>query len=151
MQSEHKNNVLLTELIIVALFFSLIAVTVVQMFVAAHRRGADAALEQQAQIVAQDWAERLSGQNDPGAVLLAAGFEQHAERAYRMTRAEDTFHIEVTFDQPESSEAGQLISADLKVFDKKALRAEGKAAADPVPPLVELPVASYISAEGVCM
>ncbi len=160
MQGEHKNNVLLTELIIVALFFSLIAVTVVQMFVAAHRRSANGALEQRAQIVAQDWAERISGHADAAAMLLSEGFEQSGERAFCREQAGDAFRVEVSFGEPESSNAGSLVSAQLKVFDEKAfnkvfdekaLSAEEKPEAKPIAPLAELALASYISAEGVAM
>lgn len=143
MQGRSKNDVLLTELIIVVLVFSLVAVTVVQMFVAAHQKSALSGRTELALIVAQDWAERLSGEQDPAAVLLAAGFAREGGDAYILERPEDGLIVKASMRPEAQSEAGRLLSADLSVWESGA---GAEAARDP---LVSLPVSSYIPREEV--
>jgi len=86
MQGRNKSNVLLTELVIGVLFFSLIAVTVVQMFVMAHQKGKMNAYAQRALIAAQDCAEVLSGRADLEQALFGAGYTRSEDGAYQQTR-----------------------------------------------------------------
>jgi Tfp pilus assembly protein PilV len=130
---QSKSNVLLTELIIVVLFFSLIAVTVVQMFVAAYRQSTQAARVQRALIVAQDCAEQISGQSEPADALLEAGFTMEAAGTY--DKEEDGFLLKAKLQPTQVSSAGLLVGGEVRVF------ASGAADADA---LVTLPAFSYI-------
>ena len=141
MQGRSKNDVLLTELIIVILVFSLVAVTVVQMFVAAHRTSARSGQLESALIVAQDWAERLSGAQNPDVLLLDAGFEP-ADGAYVLARDEGGLTVAVGMQPENRSGAGRLLSATVSVFDSA-----GREAGDD--PLVSLPALCYIPSEEV--
>jgi hypothetical protein len=143
MPSRSRSNVLLTELTIVVLFFSLIAVVVVQMFVAAHRQSGQDERLQRALIVAQNWAEQLSGRAEPAGALQEAGFAADAEGVYAME--DGGFFVEAELRPEEASPAGRLIGAEIRVFARGAADA-GAADADA---LVALPVLSYIPAEEV--
>lgn len=150
MQNTNKSNVLLTELVIAVLFFSLIAVTVVQMFVGARQRSQASARQQQAMILAQDCVESLVGEADPAAALLAAGFAETNDRQYTLLAGNNQFRVCVAQQEAAVSPAGKLLRAEVAVY----------AAADWPPeltvpakePLAVLPLANYIpdfSAEGV--
>jgi len=139
MEGQSKGNVLLTELVIVVLFFSLIAVTVVQMFVLTHQKGNINAYTQRALIVAQDWAEALSGQPDPESVLLGAGFEKDAEGAYRQTAEGGALRIEARIAPEEQTAVGRLVGAEIRVVYTKDARDPAMAMV-----LATLPVSSYI-------
>lgn len=68
----NKNKVLLMEIVVVVLFFSISAVTTLQLFAranAAARRSGDNA---RALIRCEDWAERLMAADDPAQALDAA-------------------------------------------------------------------------------
>ena len=142
MQGQNKSNVLLTELVIVVLFFSLIAVTVAQMFVMAHQKGRLNAHTQRALIAAQDWAEVLSGQADPERALLDAGFEKGEDGAYQQTADDGALRVEVRIEPEEMTPAGRLVSGEIRVVYLKD-------ASDPSPVLATLPVSGYIPAEEV--
>jgi|GEM_PF-2140504 len=139
MQGQNKGNVLLTELVIVVLFFSLIAVTIVQMFVMSHQRGKLNAYTQRALIAAQDWAEVISGQPDPGQALLAAGFEQSAIGLYQQTTEDGALRVEVRFPWETLTVAGRLIGGEIRVVYTKDVR-------DPDMVLASIPTGSYIPA-----
>ncbi|MDR3051972.1 MAG: hypothetical protein LBU67_09680 [Oscillospiraceae bacterium] len=145
MQNENKSNVLLTELVIVVLFFSLIAVTVVQMFVAAHQKSVHNTRVQQALIVAQNWAETLSGQADPASTLLAAGFLTTGEIYARAEEAAG-LRVEARLQPEVTSPGGKLVSGEIAVFDALYTLGEDE---DPAQPLAALPVQSYIPVEEV--
>lgn len=69
-----RGNMLLIELMIVLLFFSLAQVTVVQVFAAAHQQAMSSRATHTALTIAQDMAERMHGANDPAQVLMDSGF-----------------------------------------------------------------------------
>jgi len=70
----YKGNMLLIELVIVILFFSLSQVVLVQVFAAAQRKAVDCERLNDALLEMQDLAEQLTGSTDPEAVLTQAGF-----------------------------------------------------------------------------
>jgi len=137
MQGRNKNDVLLTELVIVILVFSLVAVTVVQMFVAARQKSAHSGRLERALIVAQDWVERLSGAPDPTGLLAEAGFALAGEENYVLERAGDGLIVEARVPPHSPAGAGEMFSAMVSV--KTADQA----------PLVALPVLRYIPPEEV--
>ena len=152
MQGRSKNDVLLTELVIVILVFSLVAVTVLQMFVAARKTSAHSGQLEHALIVAQDWAERLAGAEDPAGLLTDAGFalvdgaSDALADAYVLERADDRLTVEARV-QPEASiGAGSMRSATVSVFGSTGYVA---AAEESAAPLVALPVLRYIPTEEV--
>lgn len=70
----YRGNMLLIELVIVLLFFSLSQVIVVQVFAAAQKKTADSGVAYTALTLAQDVAERLSCTDDPQELLKEMGF-----------------------------------------------------------------------------
>lgn len=70
----YKGNMLLIELIIVILFFSLSQLVVVRLFAAAHEKAESSSLLSDALLYCEDVAERLSGAENPDAALLDMGF-----------------------------------------------------------------------------
>ncbi|MCL2811124.1 MAG: hypothetical protein FWD25_04450 [Clostridia bacterium] len=128
MLGRNKNDVLLTELVIVILVFSLVAVTVVQMFVAARQKSAHSGQLERALIVAQDWVERFSGA-DEGA---------HVHR-----RPEAGLVIEAHVEPEVTTQAGKILSATVRVFGSAEYGAEEAA------PLVVLPAVRYVPLEEV--
>ncbi|MCL2810840.1 MAG: hypothetical protein FWD25_03010 [Clostridia bacterium] len=139
MEDQNKSNVLLTELVIVVLFFSLIAVTVVQMFVMSHQRGKINAYTQRALIAAQDWAEALSGQPDLEQALLDTGFEKADDGSYQQTAEDGALRIEAHLAPEERTATGRLIGAEIRVVYIQDVR-------DPYMVLASLPMGSYIPA-----
>ena len=137
MEGQNKGNVLLTELVIVVLFFSLIAVTVAQMFVMSHQKGKINAYTQRALIAAQDWAEALSGQPDPEQALLGAGFVQESDGSYQQTAEDGALRVEARIAPEEQTATGRLVGAEIRVVYTKDVR-------DPGMVLASLPMSSYI-------
>lgn len=150
MQSRGRSNVMLAELVIVVLFFSLISVIVTQMFVATTQKSQGNERTQQALMLAQDTAELLSMQEDKvaAALLLREGFAALSEDGtYEKTLEDGRFRIFVAYGPQETADAGQLYRGRVVVYDPKHPAAQGDASAAPV--LVELPLASYLPLEEV--
>jgi len=149
MQGRNKNDVLLTELVIVILVFSLVAVTVLQMFVAARQTSARSVQMEHALVVAQDWAERIFGAEDPAGLLADAGFsltdgtDGADGDTYVLERAGSGLMVEARVRPEASAGAGRTRSAMVSVFGGPGYAAEEEA------PLVMLPVLRYIPAEEV--
>ena len=146
MQARNKNDVLLTELVIVILVFSLVAVTVVQMFVAARHKSAHSGQVESALIVAQDWAERLSGSEDFNGLLKDAGFTlavDAVDSTFVLERVGSGLIVEALVGPGTDTKAGRTLSATVKVFGSAGYEAEEK------DPLVALPVLRYIPLEEV--
>ncbi len=104
------SNALLTELIIVILFFALTAVTALQLFVAANQKSQTNQSAQEAMLCVTNWAEQLTGQTDPAALLIASGFAQDANGVY--TLRQDAYLIQVTV-RTEQKPAGMLMCSDI--------------------------------------
>ncbi|MCL2544895.1 MAG: hypothetical protein FWE77_03135 [Clostridia bacterium] len=145
MRGRNKNDVLLTELVIVILVFSLVAVTVLQMFVAARQRSAHSGQVEHALIVAQDWAERIFGAEDPAGLLAGAGFSiaDGTDDTFVLERAGSGLIVQARLQPEASAGAGRMRSAMVSVFGGAGYAAEEEA------PLVMLPVLRYIPAEEV--
>lgn len=71
---QYKGNILLVELMIVILFFSLSQLVVVRLFLSAHEKATDARILSAALLCGEDVAERLAGEPNPDGALLGMGF-----------------------------------------------------------------------------
>ncbi len=110
-QNENStSNALLTELIIVILFFALTAVTALQLFVGANQKSQTNQSAQEAMLCATNWAEKLTGQTDPASLLLASGFAQDDSGLYSLREGEYMVQVSVTTEQ---KPAGVLMHASI--------------------------------------
>ncbi len=144
MQHSSKGNVLLMELIVVVLFFSLIAVTITQVFVGAYFKSHSNASKQRAWIVASDWAELLSGEETPAEFLEQSGFTRETDGAFAQLSPDGEFRVRIALAPEPSAVLGRLVEADVQVF-----AAIAAPAIDAEAPLVSLPVASYLAPQEV--
>lgn len=97
----YKGNVLLIELVIVLLFFSLSQVIVVQIFAEAQKKATDSSIAHRALTLTQDVAERVTCADEPEELLKELGFVR--EGAAFVLTAEEGFTLtaEVTsIEQP---------------------------------------------------
>lgn len=72
----YKGNIVLVELVIVLIFFSLSQVILVQVFAMAQHKNVQSRLTGDALLAAQDAAEQLALCDDPEALLKSLGFAQ---------------------------------------------------------------------------
>lgn len=134
-----KSNVILTELVIVILFFALTAATAMQLFVGSHLKSRHNAMTSEAAVLCQDWAEQLRGERDMAGYLVAHGFELAEDGAYTLDHDRQTIRAELG---QESMSAGMLGYAKLSVTDERqAEKDQG--------PLCALSVAAYVPNEEV--
>ncbi len=83
MSKTGKPNSLLIELVIVLLFFSLSAVVILEVFVAAHDKSVGSVVGSEGTFMAEDLAERFYASSmDPEAFLLEEGFVKAGENLY---------------------------------------------------------------------
>lgn len=75
----YKGNMLLIELVIVILFFSLSQVVIVQVFSEAQRKTVNTTWLNTALAQAEDTVERLAKEEKPDEALKAMGYEQDGE------------------------------------------------------------------------
>jgi len=140
-QTSNKSNVLLTELVIVILFFSLTAVTALQLFVASHQKSEQNVMLQRASIIAQDWAERLTNELQPGKVVLSAGFKRDLlPTAFTLLEGQNIIAMEWGEDQ---TVVGTMVYTKIHVFDERQYTRKGLTI-DDVEPLVAIDVTTYI-------
>ena len=78
---ENKNKVLLMEIVVVLLFFSISAVTTLQLFARASSVARQSSLNARALIRCEDWAERLMAADDPSQALSETEGWENIERA----------------------------------------------------------------------
>ena len=147
MQNENKSNVLLTELVIAVLFFSLIAVTITQVFVGSHQKSRLNARTQRALMVAEDWVEALSGEADLDEALTSAGFLAVADGVYERTDGLEANALltRALLHPEQTSAAGRLLEGEISILDVGHVR---PGAEEPAV-LVTLPLASYMPREEV--
>lgn len=69
-----RGNLLLVELLVVILFFSLSSVITLEMFLTARDTSAKAETLNEVLFALEDWAERVSSSEDPVAEMRAGGF-----------------------------------------------------------------------------
>ncbi len=134
-----KSNVILTELVIVILFFALTAATAMQLFVGSHLKSRHNAMTQQAAVLCQDWAEQLRGEADMAGYLKAHGFELADDGCYTLKHNRQTIRAELG---QENMSSGTLSYAKLSVRDERQPEAETE-------PLCALPVAAFVPNEEV--
>lgn len=72
----YKGNIVLIELVIVMIFFSLSQVAIIQVFAAAQQKTDESRLLGDALLAAQDTAEQLAASADPEALLAELGYQQ---------------------------------------------------------------------------
>ena len=134
--NESKSNVLLTELVIVILFFALTAATAMQLFVGSHLKSLHNTRQQRAAITCQDWVEQLRGVEDMDGYLVSHGFTDKGDGEYELVESDKITVAAKTGEEPLS--AGVLHFCTFNVLER------GQAE-----PLCELSVAAYIPAEEV--
>lgn len=137
-----RSNVLLTELLIVILFFALTAVTTVQMFVASHHKSEGNELTNRAVIIAQDWIERINGMVEPEQVLLDNGFTQDPADAemYHLPVDEKGDYVDMQVVR-EQMGGGVLVNVVVSVYNTSLIKPDL-----PEPdPLIALKGSSYLS------
>lgn len=140
MQRPAKSNVLLTELVIVILFFALTAATAMQLFVGAHLKSRHNAIAQEAAIVCQDWTEQLRGVEDIAGFLTAAGFVKGEDGMYTLLQGSVTLRAEVG---EELMAVGSLHYCALSAIEEHNMGDDSKE------PLSQLSVATYVPVEEV--
>lgn len=134
---QSKSNVILTELVIVILFFALTAATAMQLFVGSHLKSRHNARVQEAIILCQDWVEQLQGQRDMGAFLESNAFVPAGDGVYTLGHGHLTLRAEVG---QENTAVGKLNFCNLSATEANK---------DAAQPLFELPVAAYAPDEEV--
>lgn len=129
-----RRNILLIELIIVILFFSLSAVVTLQVFAKAHQRTAQSKLITQALIAAEDWAEQVCVSDDPAAYLGQNGWTS-ADGASFQHKAFDLIDLTIEI-HPEAREAGTYYRMQIQASD--TLNGDV---------LTDMPISRYVPAE----
>lgn len=109
----YKGNMLLIELVIVILFFSLSQLIIVQVFASSQQKAAESRVAHAAMMAAQEVAERLVGETAPGQALENMGFV-HAGEVYALDR-DDDFQLNVSLRALEQP-AGTLHSATVSAM-----------------------------------
>lgn len=145
MHVRNKSNVMLAELVVVVLFFSLIAVIITQMFVATAQKGKLNGRTQVALMYAQDASELLVEEADPPAILLADGYAESMPGVFEKVTGDGAYRLQVSLSHEQVSPAGTLLTGKVVVSDEK----HNDAAEDHLAVLVELPWASYIPRQEV--
>lgn len=109
----YRGNILLIELVIVILFFSLSQLVIVRVFAAAMQKTQHSGIVQSAIAVAQDTAERLrAGSGDMAAQLDELGFD---EQDGIHVRTYDGFVLSVSLDH-HIAPSGMLYMAELSAL-----------------------------------
>lgn len=127
----YKGNMLLIELVIAILFFSLSQVLIVQVFAKSAKMADDSQLAHVAMMLAEDVAESMRASGDEEALLLARGFEQR-ENDYLLEDGRG-FQLRVALERSQES-AGTLTTATMTatqgertLFSFPSVRYEGAA------------------------
>ena len=130
---KYQGNILLIELLIVILFFSLSQVVMVRVFASAHEKSHDSVQLRHALMACQDIAEQLSVSEEPAALLLTLDFNGEDGSYFRCD--ENGFDLYVHLNREETP-AGMLLSSTITAQkdDKEIL---------------SLPVSLYVPKEGV--
>lgn len=107
-----RGNLLLVELLIVILFFSLSSVITLEMFLTARETSAKAEDLNDALFTLEDWAERVASASDPVAELRAGGFAGE-DGMLTLTGASSTIVAAVS---PEVTSGGVLYRIELSAY-----------------------------------
>ena len=128
----YQGNILLIELLIVILFFSLSQVVMVRVFASAHEKSHNSVQLRHALLACQDVAEQLSVSEEPDALLLRMDFNGEDGTYFRCD--ENGFDVYVHC-QREETAAGTLLTST--VTAQKENRE-----------ILTLPVSLYVPKEG---
>lgn len=128
----YQGNILLIELLIVILFFSLSQVVMVRVFASAHEKSHNSVQLRHALMACQDVAEQLSVSEEPDALLLRMDFNGEDGTYFRCD--ENGFDVYVHC-QREDTAAGTLLTST--VTAQKENRE-----------ILTLPVSLYVPKEG---
>lgn len=135
--NQSKSNVLLTELVIVILFFALTAATAMQLFIGSYLKSKNNTVTQEAYIIGQNLVEQLRGVEDVVGFLTEQGFEVEDDGGYMLNFDHNTLvYAEVGEEQ---LAGGTLHYCKLSVDEVN----------DKVDALCTLSVATYVPAEEV--
>ena len=104
----YQGNILLIELLIVILFFSLSQVVMVRVFASAHQKSHDSVQLRHAMMACEDIAEQLSVSEDPDLLLMQLDFTGEDGSYFRCD--EHGFDLYVQHHR-EETEAGTLLSS----------------------------------------
>ena len=130
---KYQGNILLIELLIVILFFSLSQVVMVRVFASAHEKSHDSVQLRHAMMACEDLAEQLSVSEDPDVLLLQQDFTGSDGSYFRCDEHGFDLYVQC---QQEETEAGALLNS---IITAKKDGSE----------ILSLPVALYIPKEGV--
>lgn len=130
---KYQGNILLIELLIVILFFSLSQVVMVRVFASAHEKSHESVQLRHALMACQDVAEQLSVSEEPAALLLSQDFSGADGSYFRCD--EHGFDLYVSCQREETSAGALLISTVTARKDDKEI--------------LTLPVSLYVPKEGV--
>ncbi|MBE5814216.1 MAG: hypothetical protein E7320_03280 [Clostridiales bacterium] len=128
----YQGNILLIELLIVILFFSLSQVVMVRVFASAHEKSHTSVQLRHALIACQDVAEQLSVSENPDALLLKLEFSGEDGSYFRCE--EKGFDIYVHCSQ-EDTAAGTLLTSTVTAQKDNN-------------EILSLPVSLYVPKEG---
>ena len=106
----YKGNMLLIELIIVILIFSLTQLVVVRVFAAAHDKAVYSTILSEALLTGEDVAERLSREQNPDAALMDMGFVGGGGQYVKSSQ--EGYDLYVTLAR-EISTAGELVESTI--------------------------------------
>lgn len=130
---KYQGNILLIELLIVILFFSLSQVIMVRVFASAHEKSHESVQLRHALMACQDVAEQLSVSEEPSALLLSQDFSGGDGSYFRCD--EHGFDLYV-YCQREENPAGTLLSSTVTARKDDT-------------EILSLPVSLYVPKEGV--
>ena len=128
----YQGNILLIELLIVILFFSLSQVLMVRVFASAHTKSYESVQLRRALMTCEDLAEQLSISEEPDALLLHQGFNGQ-DGSYVYT-SEHGFDVYVLCHREEKP-AGTLLSSTITAQKDENV-------------IISLPVSLYVPKEG---
>ncbi|MBE5801433.1 MAG: hypothetical protein E7319_04010 [Clostridiales bacterium] len=128
----YQGNILLIELLIVILFFSLSQVLMVRVFASAHQKSQDSGMLRHALLACENVAEQLSVSEEPDTVLLRLGFNgQDGQYLYCHEKGFDVYVTCQRQDQP----GGELLSSTITAQKDDDV-------------ILTLPVSFYVQKEG---
>ena len=130
---KYQGNILLIELLIVILFFSLSQVIMVRVFASAHEKSHESVQLRHALMACQDVSEQLSVSEEPSALLLSQDFSGGDGSYFRCD--EHGFDLYV-YCQREETPAGTLLSSTVTARKDDT-------------EILSLPVSLYVPKEGV--
>lgn len=112
MQKRSQGSMLLIELLIVILFFSLSATVILRLFLYAHNTTNQSGLVNEAILEAENWAERLYAADDREQMLSDMGFTEQDDAMVYET--ESGLFVEISMEEI-ITDQGLLINSEISV------------------------------------